>query len=70
MLFLNCAKWCEQHDHDVEWLLHAGWKVGVDWQDGRPFHGPSHIRINLALPLSRVREAFNRLDTYVFNFAS
>ena len=40
---------------------------GVDYQDGRPFHGPCHIRVNLALPLSRVQEAFERLDRYVFN---
>lgn len=25
-----------------------------------------HIRVNLALPLSRVREACDRLDRYVF----
>lgn len=36
-------------------------------QDGRQFHGPCHIRMNLALPLSRVQEAFDRLDKYVFN---
>ena len=40
--------------------------VGVAWQDGRPFHGPCHIRMNLALPLSRVQEEFERLDSYVF----
>ena len=48
-------------------LLAAGWDVGVVWQDGRAFHGQTHIRMNLALPLSRVQEAFRRLDTYVFN---
>ena len=48
-------------------LLSAAWDVGVIWQDGRRFHGPNHIRINLALPLSRVQEAFERLDKYVFN---
>ena len=42
-------------------------KVGVIWQDGVAFHGPCHIRMNLALPLSRVKEAFDRLDKYVFN---
>ena len=35
-------------------------------QDGRPFHGPCAIRMNLALPMSRVQEAFDRLDKYVF----
>jgi|GEM_PF-2215479 len=33
----------------------------------RMFHGSCHIRLNLALPLSRVVEAFARMDKYVFN---
>ena len=36
------------------------------WQDGRPFFAPYGIRVNLALPLSRVQEAFKRLKKYVF----
>ena len=48
-------------------LEKAGWNVGVAWQDGRMFHGPCAIRMNLALPLSRVQEAFARLDKYIFN---
>ena len=48
-------------------LERLGWDVGVAWQDGRMFHGPCHIRVNLALPLARVEEAFRRLDKYVFN---
>ncbi len=63
MLFLDC----EKTGRDVGELLKAGWDVGVCWQDGRPFHGKHHIRMNLALPLSRVQEAFRRLDKYVFN---
>ena len=47
-------------------ILDECWKVGVAVQDGRPFHGSAHFRMNLALPLSRVKEAFNRLQTYVF----
>ena len=67
MLFIDCAGWCEKHNTDVGELLKAGWDVGVVWQDGRAFHGKTHIRMNLALPLSRVQEAFDRLDKYVFN---
>lgn len=67
MLFIDCKKWCEKHGKSIEDVLKAGWEVGVVWQDGRPFHGPTNIRINLALPLSRVQEAFDRLDKYVFN---
>ena len=66
MLFLDCEQWCKEKGKDVGALLKAGWDVGVAWQDGRPFHGPHHIRVNLALPLSRVQEAFNRLKEYVF----
>ena len=67
MLFIDCGKWCEKHGKDVGEVLAAGWDVGVIWQDGRAFHGKTHIRMNLALPLSRVQEAFQRLDKYVFN---
>jgi len=67
MLFIDCEEWCKKHNTDIETLLHKGWEYGVMWQDGRPFHGAYSIRINLALPLSRVKEAFNRLDHLVFN---
>ena len=67
MLFLDCTKWCEKHGKTIDELQRAGVEVGVIWQDGRPFHGPCHIRMNLALPFSRVQEAFKRLDRYVFN---
>ena len=67
MLFLDCEKWCEKNGTDIESLIRKGWDYGVAWQDGRPFHGKHHIRMNLALPLSRVQEAFGRLEQYVFN---
>ena len=67
MLFIDCEGYCKAHDTDMDTLLHKGWKYGVYWQDGRPFHGQYSIRMNLALPLSRVREAFDRLDQHVFN---
>ncbi len=67
MLFVDCTEWCEKHGHDIEWVEKQLWRVGVDVQDGRMFHGPCHLRMNLALPLDRVQEAFKRMDTYVFN---
>ena len=67
MLFIDCGKWLEKTGKTMDELLKAGWDVGVVWQDGRAFHGKTHIRMNLALPLSRVQEAFERLDKYVFN---
>lgn len=67
MLFLDCEEWCKAHGKDVGELEKAGWDVGVAWQDGRIFHGPYAIRMNLALPMARVKEAMERLDRYVFN---
>lgn len=67
MLFLDCEQWCKAHGKTMDELLKAGWDVGVAWQDGRPFHGTYGIRMNLALPLSRVQEAFARLEQYVFH---
>ena len=67
MLFLDCTDWCASHGKTMDELLKMGYDVGVVWQDGRQFHGPCHIRMNLASPLSRIQEAFHRLDKYVFN---
>lgn len=67
MLFLDCEKWCKAHGKTMDELQKAGLEAGVMWQDGRPFHGEYGIRMNLALPLSRVKEAFERLDKYVFH---
>lgn len=67
LLYLDCSKWCKKHKKSVEELLKAGIEVGVIWQDGRPFHQPDSIRMNLALPEALVREAFDRLEKYVFS---
>ena len=66
MLFLDCSQWCREHHTDIDTLQRAAWDVGVAWQDGRAFHGPCHVRMNLALPRSRVEEAMERLRQYVF----
>ena len=66
MLFLDCTDWCVRRGRTLDELLKAGYDVGVAWQDGRSFNGPCHIRMNLALPRSRVEEAFDRLRKYVF----
>lgn len=66
MLFLDCREWCLAHDCTMDELLRKGWDVGVIWQDGRPFHNAYAVRMNLAVPHSRVVEAFDRLKKYVF----
>ena len=67
MLFVDYSDWCAAHGKRIDDVLQACWDVGVAVQDGRPFHGSCHLRMNLALPHSRVEEAFARLDRYVFN---
>ena len=67
MLFLDCKTWCEAHHVSISDLLKAGWKVGVAWQDGRTFGGSHTIRMNLALPETLLKEAFDRLSRYVFS---
>ena len=67
MLFVDCTEWCKAHGRDIEWVEHELWRVGVAVQDGRMFHGPCHLRMNLALPFDLVQEAFRRMDKYVFN---
>ena len=67
MLFIDAEEWCRAHGKTLDELLRAGWDVGVIWQDGRPFHGDYAIRMNFALPRSRIEEAMARLQKYVFN---
>ena len=66
MLFLDCEEYCRTHGRTLDEVKKAGYEVGVVWQDGRPFHGPHHMRMNLALPTARVEEAMQRLKDYVF----
>lgn len=67
MIYIDCEEWCKNHDVTMDELIKKGISVGVVWQDGRPFHRPYSIRMNLAVPYSLVVEAFDRLDQYVFN---
>lgn len=67
MLWLDCTKWCQAHGKTLDDVTQACYDVGVAIVDGRGFHGPCHLRVNVALPLSRLQEAMERLDKYVFN---
>ena len=66
MLLLDCGKWLNVHNKTLDQLLESGVEVGIFWQDGRQFNRPDSIRLNLALPFSRVEEAFRRMKEYVF----
>ena len=66
MVYFACEEWCKNKGISLDELIKSGIRVGVIWQDGRPFNRPWAIRMNLALPKSRVEEAFRRLTEYVF----
>lgn len=65
MLFLDFKEYCKEKNVDVGEILKKGWDVGVAYQDGRPFNGKYSIRMNLALPFEKVKEALDRLKKYV-----
>ena len=62
MVFVNCTEWCTTHGTTLDVLLRALWDVGVAVQDGRPFGGRCHIRMNVALPAHKLEEALRRMD--------
>lgn len=66
MLFLDCGVWCRDHGVSIRALQERGVRCGVIWQNGEDFFWPDSIRMNLALPKSRLLEALARLKTYVF----
>lgn len=66
MLFLDCSEWIQKHGMTMDELVKAGWDVGVAWQNGIHHGGKTHIRLNVALPHARVREAMDRLNRFVF----
>ena len=67
LLLLDTTKWLEAHGKTFEELYDRALEFGVGWQNGEAFFLKNGIRMNLALPLSRVQDAFDRLDKYVFN---
>ena len=66
MGFVDCTQYCAAHELTMDTILKRGWDAGVGWQDGRPFHGAHHIRLNLALPHALVIEACKRMKQSIF----
>ena len=66
MLFLDCHDWCAANGVSIGELQRRAVRKGVIWQNGEDFVWPETIRMNLALPLSRLEEAMERLKAYAF----
>ena len=66
MLFLDCTAWLQEHHMTLRELEERGARAGVIWQDGAAFAWPDSIRMNLALPHSRLVEAMEHLRVHAF----
>ena len=66
MLFPDVGLWLREHGAEFSELLRRGVGCGVIWQNGEAFMYPHSIRMNLALPLSQLQEAMERLKKYAF----
>ena len=69
MLFADCEEFCREKNISQDELLKAGWAKGVTWHDGKLFNSPYGLRMSLAIPFSLVKEAFNRMDKYIFKIS-
>ena len=66
MMFLDCHEYLAAQHMTQKELLQKGWDYGIGWQDGGLFQAPESIRLNLASPTSRIKEAFDRMEKLVF----
>jgi len=66
MLYLDCGEYCREKGVSIRELQEKGVRCGVVWQNGEAFMWPDSIRMNLALPKSKLVEAMDRLKKYVF----
>ena len=65
MIFPDFTKWLEANGRTIDEVYAAGITEGVIWQHGIAFNGPNCIRMNLALPHSKLVEAMDRLKVAI-----
>lgn len=66
VLLADARRWCDEHGVSYTDFPRLGWDVGVTWHDGRLFACEGCVRLAVSVPHAQVREAFDRLDRYVF----
>lgn len=66
LLYPETGKWEKNNGVSHDELVKRGIERGVIWIDGDGFGIPNTIRINTAVPASRLSEALDRLDRYAF----
>ena len=65
MIYAQFDKYLEEKGMTIDELQKKGVKYGVIWQDGRPFHAPNSIRLNMAIPTEACAEMARRLKEYI-----
>lgn len=65
MMLLDCEEYLKSHNMTRDELIKKGWDYGVGWQDGSLFNAPYSIRLNLASPTARIKEAFDRMVSFM-----
>ncbi len=66
ILLIECSEWLKNNNKTIDELVTTGYKYGVIWVNGKVYFAENSIRLNLALPLSRLQEVLERLKKYVF----
>ena len=61
MIFPDFTKWCEKNGRDANEVYAAVVAEGVIWQPGAAFLDANCMRMNLALPHSKLVEAMDRI---------
>src|SRR5699024_9035285 len=67
IMFPDFKGYLEEPGHTMDELMERTVHVGVICQDGRTFHGETHMRLNFATPFSQIVEVFDKLDKLVVN---
>ena len=61
LLWVNFEDYCKQKGCEFQEVLDKVTAKGVIPNDGRTFHGATHLRLNLAYPRSQVEECAKRM---------
>ena len=66
MLFIDCEDFCRKNNISHEELLKKFWSKGITLHDGKLFNSSQSFRLSLASPFSMIKEAFDRMQKYIF----
>lgn len=65
IIFMDFEEYLKNKSISMDDLIQKGYDYGIGWTDARPYKADFGIKLNLALPLSKVKTAMDRLKEYV-----